>query len=124
MTRISPGPAAGAQWAGSWDATFPGYLPTVAGLLADARRRHPRNLAVATPGSRLTYEELDKRSALLSALLVARVVGKGAVVRTFFPNVAEGLVSWAAITAIIRVAAPVTPLPPPPQMALPPPHPP
>jgi acyl-CoA synthetase (AMP-forming)/AMP-acid ligase II len=103
----SPGPAAGAQWPGSGDATFPEHLPTVAGLLADARRRHPRNLAVATPGARLTYEELDERSALLAALLVARGVGKGAVVGILLPNGIEWVVSWAAVTRIGAIAAPV-----------------
>lgn len=104
---ISPGPAAGAQWAGSGDATFPEHLPTVAGLLADASRRHPRNLAVATPGARLTYEELDERSALVAALLVARGVGKGAVVGILLPNGVDWVVSWAAITRIGAIAAPV-----------------
>src|SRR5258708_14754354 len=107
MTRISPGPAAGAQWAGSWDATFPGYLPTVAGLVGDARRRHPGNRAVATRDARLAYEELDERSALLAALLVARGVGKGAVVGILLPNGVEWVVSWAAITRIGAIAAPV-----------------
>jgi acyl-CoA synthetase (AMP-forming)/AMP-acid ligase II len=104
---ISPGPAAGAEWAGCRDATFPAHLPTVAGLLADASRRHPRNLAVATPDARLTYEELDERSALLAALLVARGVGKGAVVGILLPNGAEWVVSWAAVTRIGAIAAPV-----------------
>src|SRR5260370_9599106 len=79
----------------------------MAGLLADARRRHPRTLAVATPDARLTYEELDERSALLAALLGARGVGKGAGVGILVPNGVEWVVWWAAITRIGAIAAPV-----------------
>jgi acyl-CoA synthetase (AMP-forming)/AMP-acid ligase II len=104
---FSPGPAAGAEWTGSREAMFPEHLPTVTGLLADARRRHPSNLAVATPGARLTYEELDQRSALLAELLVARGVGKGTVVGILLPNGVEWVVSWAAVTRIGAIAAPV-----------------
>ena len=103
----TPGPAAGAAWSGSGRATFPDHPLTVAGLLRDACRRHPGNLAVATPDRRLTYEELERDSARLAAGLVARGAGKGTIVGILLPNGVEWVVAWAAITRIGAIAAPV-----------------
>jgi acyl-CoA synthetase (AMP-forming)/AMP-acid ligase II len=86
MPSVVPGPAAGAVWAGSGHATFPDHLPTVAALLRHSCDHHRHNLAVATLDERLTYEELDRRSAAMAALLVARGVGKGTKVGILLPQ--------------------------------------
>jgi acyl-CoA synthetase (AMP-forming)/AMP-acid ligase II len=105
--EFSSGPAVGAAWAGSGPATFPDYPPTVAALLRDSCRRHPDNLAVATPDARVTYRELERRSARLAALLVRHGVGKGSVVGILLPNGVEWVIAWAAITRVGGIAAPV-----------------
>jgi acyl-CoA synthetase (AMP-forming)/AMP-acid ligase II len=104
---VAPGPANGARWAGSREATFPDHLATVAGLLRAARRRHPDSLAVATPDDRLSYADLDRRSARLAARLVRRGVGKGTIVGILLPNGVEWVVAWAAVTRIGGVVAPI-----------------
>lgn len=107
MTGFPPGPALGAQWEGSGDPTFPDHLATVAGLLRDACRRHPDNVAVATPDERLSYADLERRSARLAARLVSRGVGKGTVVGILLPNGVEWVVAWAAAARIGAVVAPI-----------------
>jgi acyl-CoA synthetase (AMP-forming)/AMP-acid ligase II len=102
-----PGPAAGAQWSGSYDATFPDHKLTVAALLRHGRDHHPDALAVATPDVRLSYEDIDERSRRLAATLVTCGVGKGSIVGILLPNSAEWVVAWAAVTRIGAIAAPV-----------------
>lgn len=104
---FAPGPAAGAEWAGSGHAVFPDHDPTVPGLLRHALATHPGNTAVVTPAERLTYEELDRRSAALAARLVQRGAGKGTHVGILFPNDARWVITWAAVTRIGAVATPV-----------------
>ena len=87
--------------------TFPDHLPTVAGLLRHAVERHPDNVAVATPDVRLTYAELDERSAALAGRLVEVGVGKGSHIGILLPNGAPWVVTWAAATRIGAVATPV-----------------
>lgn len=99
--------AAGATWARSDDPTWPDHLPTVAGLLRHAVAHHPDNLAVADLNERLTYAELDRRSAALAAHLVARGVGKGTHVGTLLPNGVPWVLAWAAICRIGAVSTPV-----------------
>lgn len=99
--------AAGAEWAGSGSPTFPDHVPTVVGLLRHAIEHHPDNLAVATAADRLTYQDLDERSAALAARLVALGVGKGSNVGILLPNGAPWVVTWAAATRIGAVATPV-----------------
>ena len=99
--------AAGATWARSDAPTWPDHLPTVAGLLRHAVAHHPDNLAVADLNERLTYAELDRRSAALAAHLVARGVGKGSHVGTLLPNGVAWVVAWAAICRIGAVSTPV-----------------
>ena len=107
MTTPTPGPAPGAEWSGSRDLTLPDHLATVPGLLRHAVANHPGNLAVATPDERLTYADLDRRSAALAARLVALGVGKGSRVGTLLPNGAAWVVAWAAITRVGAVSTPV-----------------
>lgn len=101
------GPAEGAAWSGSGSPTLPDHVPTVAGLLRHAMASHPDNLAVATPHDRLTYADLERRSAALAARLVGLGVTKGSQVGTLLPNGAPWVVAWAATTRIGAVATPV-----------------
>ncbi|MDQ6697451.1 MAG: acyl--CoA ligase [Actinomycetota bacterium] len=101
------GPAAGARWSGSLSQREPDHLPTVAGLLRHAAADHPDNLAVATSEERLSYRELDERSAVLAAHLVTSGVGKGSRVGTLLPNGVGWVVAWAAITRIGAISTPV-----------------
>jgi acyl-CoA synthetase (AMP-forming)/AMP-acid ligase II len=102
-----PGPAAGAEWARSYDATFPDHDPTVAALLRHAAVQHPDALAVATPEVRLNYADIADRSRRLAATLVEYGVGKGTIVGVLLPNSAEWVIAWAAVTRIGAIAAPV-----------------
>lgn len=117
MTEPSWGPAAGAEWSGSHARPLPPHVPTVAGLLRHAVAHHPDNLAVATPAERLTYAELDRRSAALAAHLVRLGVGKGTRVATLLPNGAGWVVAWAAITRIGAISTPVNTFATAPEMA-------
>lgn len=107
VTDTTAGPAAGAEWAGSGRPVFPEHDPTTVGLLRHGVTHHPDALAVITPDERLTYRELDRRSATLAARLVALGVGKGSTVGILLPNGAPWVVAWAAVTRIGAVAAPV-----------------
>ncbi len=107
MSTGAGGPAAGATWTGSGSPTFPTHAPTVTGLLRHAVAAHPDNLAVATPGERLTYAELDQASATLASRLVRFGAGKGTRVGILLPNGAAWVTAWAAVTRIGAVATPV-----------------
>lgn len=102
-----PGPADGASWQGSYDQTEPPHDATVAAMLRHAVEHHPDNVAVVTPSDRLTFRDLDRRSAALAARLVRRGVGKGSHVGILLPNSVGWVVTWAAATRIGAVAAPV-----------------
>ena len=102
-----PGPAAGAKWAGSYDAVFPDHEPTVPALLRHACAQHPDALAVATPDVRLSYAGVDERSRRLAGTLVEHGVSKGSIVGILLPNSVEWVIAWAAVTRIGAIAAPV-----------------
>ena len=103
----APGPAAGAAWSGSGRAVFPEHDATVPALLHHACAHHPQNVAVVTPTARLTYAELEHRSATLARFLVTRGVGKGTHVGILFPNDERWVLTWAAVTRLGAVAVPV-----------------
>lgn len=87
--------------------TFPDYPPTVPNLLADTARRFPGRDCVVTPDRRLSYRQLDERSAVLAGRLVRRGVGKGSRVGLLFPNGVEWVVAWAAAARLGAVVIPV-----------------
>ena len=101
------GSAAGAAWDGSPTQTLPDHLPTVAGLLRHATSNHPDSDAVVTPSERLTYRDLDHRSSVLAARLVAAGVGKGTRVGVLLPNGAGWVTAWAAAARIGAIVTPV-----------------
>jgi acyl-CoA synthetase (AMP-forming)/AMP-acid ligase II len=92
----------------SWArATFPDYLPTVANLLADGAARFGDRDCVVTPEDRLTYRELDERSARLATRLLRSGVGKSSRVGILFPNSADWVIAWAAVARLGAVTIPV-----------------
>lgn len=106
-TGYQPGPAAGAAWDRSLEQCLPEHEATVAGLLRHGVEHHPDNLAAASPSERLTYADLDRRSAALAARLVERGACKGTHVWILLPNGVPWVVTWAAVTRIGAVATPV-----------------
>ncbi|MFE8010945.1 amino acid adenylation domain-containing protein, partial [Streptomyces sp. NPDC057418] len=89
-------------------ATVPGPEPeTIAGLFAAQAARTPDAPAIVAEDARLTYAELDERSAALAALLAARGVRRGDTVAVAVPRSA-GLT--VALLAAIRAGAAYLPV--------------
>lgn len=92
----------------SWaPVTFPDYVPTVANLLRQGAERFGPRDCVVTPEDRLTYQQLEDRSARLAARLVRAGVGKSSKVGLLFPNSTAWVVAWAAAARIGAVTIPV-----------------
>jgi acyl-CoA synthetase (AMP-forming)/AMP-acid ligase II len=87
--------------------SFPDYRPTVANLLREGAVRFGSRECVVTPSARLTYRQLEERSARLAARLVLAGVGKSSRVGILFPNSAEWVITWAAAARIGAVTIPV-----------------
>ena len=85
---------------------FPDYTPTFPVMLRTLAERYgPRELLVAE-GDRLTYAELERRSALLARGLLADGVGKGDHVGILMPNSVDWLVAFSAVVRVGAVAVP------------------
>lgn len=92
----------------SWaPVTFPDYEPTVANLLRKGAERFGPRDCVVTPDERLTYQQLEDRSARLAATLVRAGVGKSSKVGLLFPNSTAWVIAWAAAARIGAVTIPV-----------------
>lgn len=65
---------------------------------------------LVTPTDRLTYLEAERRSARLAQWLLHEGVGKGSRVGLFFPNGAEWVTWWLAVSRIGAVAVPLSTL--------------
>ncbi len=63
---------------------------------------------LVTPTDRLTYAEAEQRSARLARWLLREGVGKGSRVGLFFPNGAEWVTWWLAVSRIGAVAVPLS----------------
>jgi acyl-CoA synthetase (AMP-forming)/AMP-acid ligase II len=87
--------------------SFPDWRPTVPELLRTASARFGDRACVVTPSSRLSYAELDDRSARLAARLVAAGAGKGTRVGVLFPNGTDWVTAWAAAARIGAITVPV-----------------
>lgn len=79
----------------------------VAAAIAARVGSDPRGTAVADAGSRLTYADLDRRSADLAARLAELGVGRGSCVAVFLERSAEFVV---AAYAVLRAGAAYLPL--------------
>ncbi|MEU5720193.1 amino acid adenylation domain-containing protein, partial [Streptomyces sp. NPDC020403] len=91
-------------------ATISGPEPeTIPGLFAAQVARTPDALAVVAGDVRLSYTELDERSAALAALLVARGVRRGDTVAVAVPRSAALTVGHLAVLRAGAVCLPVEP---------------
>src|SRR5262249_39278540 len=80
---------------------------TLAGLLERATLRQPRAGAVVDGATRLTYAELDTRTASVGRGLSALGVGRGDRVLLVLKNRAEHVLAYWALQRIAAVATPV-----------------
>ncbi|MCP9275010.1 class I adenylate-forming enzyme family protein [Mycolicibacterium arenosum] len=80
---------------------------TVPALLARAALDFGEHTYLVTPTDRLTYGDAERRSADLARQLLYEGVGKGSRVGLFFPNSADWVVWWLALS---RIGALVIPL--------------
>ena len=87
---------------------FPDWKPTVPELLRTASARFGDRECIVTPSSRLSYRELDDRSARLAGRLVAAGAGKGTRVGLLFPNGTDWVTAWAAAARIGAITVPVS----------------
>jgi acyl-CoA synthetase (AMP-forming)/AMP-acid ligase II len=81
---------------------------TVAAFVRAARERHGDRDAVISPTERLTFGDLDERSASLARGLLARGIAKYARVAFMMPNSPGWAVTWLAIARIGAVAVPLS----------------
>ncbi|MDT5311715.1 MAG: hypothetical protein QOE74_735 [Mycobacterium sp.] len=84
--------------------------PTIPALLERSVREFGQHTYVITPTERLTYEDADRRSALIARGLLRRGVGKGARVGLFFTNGVDWIVWWLAASRIGALVVPLSTL--------------
>ncbi|AFM17674.1 acyl-CoA synthetase (AMP-forming)/AMP-acid ligase II [Mycolicibacterium chubuense NBB4] len=81
---------------------------TIPALLAHSVREFGDRTYLVTPTDRLTYAEAERRSAELARWLLAHGVGKGTRVGLFFPNGAEWVTWWLAVSRVGAIAVPMS----------------
>jgi acyl-CoA synthetase (AMP-forming)/AMP-acid ligase II len=84
--------------------------PTIPALLERSVREFGPHTYVVTPADRLTYEEAERRSALIARRLLRRGVGKGCRVGLFFTNGVDWIVWWLAASRIGALVIPLSTL--------------
>ncbi|MBH0779636.1 class I adenylate-forming enzyme family protein [Nocardia bovistercoris] len=84
--------------------------PTVGRLLARAVDEFGDHTYLVSPTARLTYAEALHRSGLAARQLLRDGIGKGARVGLLFPNDADWIVWWLAVSRIGAVAVPLSTL--------------
>ena len=85
--------------------SFPDYEPTAANLIRAQAERHGETPLVVLGERRLTFAEVETRSAELARGLLAAGVGKGSRVGLLAPNGPEWIIGWLAATRIGAVTA-------------------
>lgn len=83
---------------------------TVPALLRHSVAEFGESTYLVTPTERLTYLDADRRSARVARWLLCQGVGKGSRVGLFFPNGAEWVTWWLAVSRIGAVAVPLSTL--------------
>ncbi|MGV0718346.1 class I adenylate-forming enzyme family protein [Mycolicibacterium sp. XJ662] len=83
---------------------------TVPALLHRSARDFGQHTYLVTPTGRLTYQQAEQRSAHIARWLLGEGVGKGARVGLFFPNGADWVVWWLAVSRIGALAVPLSTL--------------
>jgi acyl-CoA synthetase (AMP-forming)/AMP-acid ligase II len=84
--------------------SFPDYPPTSAQLIRHCAAQWGDKVFCVLEDRRVTYREVDERSALLARGLLASGAGKGTRVGLLAANSPEWIVGWLAITRIGAVA--------------------
>ncbi|MEX3655465.1 MAG: class I adenylate-forming enzyme family protein [Mycolicibacterium fortuitum] len=83
---------------------------TVPALLRRSVAEFGESVYLVTPTDRLTYVEADRQSADLARWLLRQGVGKGTRVGLYFPNGAEWVTWWLAVSRIGAIAVPLSTL--------------
>ena len=83
---------------------FASFTPTTAELVQSTASTFGDQTLVVRDAERMSYRELDERSAQLAAALLASGVGKGSRVGLLAPNSAEWIVAFFAVTRIGGIA--------------------
>jgi acyl-CoA synthetase (AMP-forming)/AMP-acid ligase II len=86
---------------------FPTITPTIPALVRSSAARFADKPFVVAGGHKLTYIDLERRSARLAMALLADGVGKGDHVGILMPNSIEWAITWFATTRIGAVAVPL-----------------
>ena len=86
---------------------FPDFTPTVPRLLRRAAERFGDHTYLVANGERLTYAEVDTRTAALAKGLLAEGIGKGSRVGILIPNSVDFAVAALAVARIGAVFVPV-----------------
>jgi len=87
----------------NWSKIHP-FEPRIPALLAHARAQWASRELLVLDARRLTYGEMEAKSAVLARQLLAAGLGKGSRVGLMLPNDETFIVSWMAITRIGAVA--------------------
>lgn len=86
---------------------FPTITPTIPELLRSVVGAHGEKPLLITGEERLTYAEAERGSRRLAKALIARGIRKGDHVGILFPNCADWVIAWYAVTRIGAVAVPI-----------------
>jgi acyl-CoA synthetase (AMP-forming)/AMP-acid ligase II len=86
---------------------FPDFTPTVPELVRSAAARFGDRTYLVANGERLTYRDVDARSAALAKGLLAEGIGKGSRVGILIPNSADFLVAALGASRVGAVFVPV-----------------
>lgn len=84
--------------------------PSVPTLLRRCVDQFGSQTYIVTPADRLTYQQVEQRSADIARWLLGQGVGKGSRVGLFFPNGVEWIVWWLATSRIGALAVPLSTL--------------
>ncbi|WP_242126618.1 class I adenylate-forming enzyme family protein [Sphingobium sp. Sx8-8] len=91
--------------------------PTIPALLAYGTAHHGDRDLLVRDDDRITYAQADARSASLAARLLRHGIGRGSRVAMLMPDGVDFLVTWLAVTRIGALAAPLSTLAAPPELA-------
>src|SRR4051812_37547497 len=86
---------------------FPDFTPTVPELVRTSAARFADRTYLVANGERLSYRDVDTRSAAVAKGLLAEGIGKGSRVGVLIPNSAEFLVAALGLLRVGAVFVPV-----------------
>ena len=79
---------------------FPDHEATAAGLIRDTANRWGDRILVVLDDQRVTYREVERRSAEMARALLASGVARGSRLGLLAPNGPDWVVAWLAATRI------------------------